>query len=95
MNPISDETIADVTIKLIGSITPVGETHTDDMRLRNLQVLENVMNILLDEILLEALPAISRDEFSMRRSGRYAFRMIEHMRDVITDAIMEYDGDYK
>ena len=63
--------IYEVVTKLIGPIDPVGESHTDGMRLENLAV----MTDLIERLLLDVggvVPNKARIEFSLRRAGEHA-----------------------
>lgn len=60
----------DVVMKLTGSIEPVGETHTDDKRFVNLQVLLKLMRELHIEVERVATENKERQEFSMARAGK-------------------------
>ena len=44
-------TIYEVVNSLIGEIEPVGSTHIDEQRFRNLKTCINLMNMLVDDIL--------------------------------------------
>lgn len=61
----------DVVVKLVGSISPVGETHTDNERFENLKVMTNLVDKLLTDI-DDVIPCKDRHEFSMKRAGEYA-----------------------
>lgn len=58
--------------KVTGSIQPVGETHRDEERFMNLQVLTGVVDRLLTDIDTVATENKDRVEFSMNRSGKFA-----------------------
>lgn len=64
----SDE-VADLVMRVIGEIEPVGESHTDNARLVHLQILLNTLDILIDEVTF-VLPNERRDEASMEKAGR-------------------------
>ena len=67
----SSNEIADIVMKLIGEIEPVGETYTDEKRFANLLTVENTVDILLDEIRF-ASESKNRVEYSMQKIGRNA-----------------------
>lgn len=46
----SSEQIADIVMKIIGEIEPIGKSEIDNARFDNLLCLENTLDILLDEI---------------------------------------------
>lgn len=61
--------------KLVGPISPVGETNADDQRFENLREMTNLINHLLDQVRLVAEKK-ERHEFSIRRAGKYAEEFI-------------------
>ena len=63
--------IYDVVVKLIGPINPVGESHTDDKRFKNLTVMVDLIEQLLTDIVY-VIPAKERHEYSMKKAGEYA-----------------------
>ena len=67
----SSDEVADIVMKLIGEIEPVGETYEDDARFHHLTLLLSTLDILIDEVRF-ILPNIERHEFSMNRIGRLA-----------------------
>ena len=60
----------DIVMKLTGQIEPVGETHTDDKRFENLQILLKLMCKLHVEIDRIATENKDRQECSMARAGK-------------------------
>ena len=63
-------TLFEIVLKLSGPIEPVGETHTDDARFNNLQVLLVLMRELHLEVDRIATENKNRQEFSMARAGK-------------------------
>ena len=63
--------LEDIVRKLVGPIDPVGETHEDERRFTNLQVMCRVVgNLLLD--IDEVLQKKTDQRFSVKRAGDYA-----------------------
>lgn len=52
----SSDEVADLVMKVIGEIEPVGETNTDDARYVHLQILLKTLDILIDEVTFVAAP---------------------------------------
>ncbi len=72
--------IADVVMKLIGNIEPVGETHTDVGRFENLKAL----TALVDELLANIYNVSKKKdciEFSKSQAGRHADRFLCYILD--------------
>lgn len=65
----SSDEVADIAMKMIGEIEPVGETYTDDARFDHLILLLNTLDILIDEVRF-ILPDIDRYEYSMQKAGK-------------------------
>lgn len=72
----SSDEIADIIMKIIGEIEPVGETHVDDVRIDHLRTLINVLDVLIDEVTF-VLPCEQRHEWSMQRAGKEVRKWIE------------------
>lgn len=82
----SDE-VADLVMRVIGEIEPVGETHTDDARLVHLQILLNTLDILIDEVMIDVLPCASRHEYSMQRAGKEALKWAKEKSELFNDFV--------
>lgn len=75
-NRFSSEQIADIVMKLIGEIEPVGESNVDEKRLNNLILLENTIDILIDEIQF-ITPNKDRVEYSINKVGKESDRWLQ------------------
>ena len=75
-------TIYDVTKKLTGDIRPVGESHTDERRFKNLEEAIELCDRLLFDI-AEIARFADRPEASMSKSGKRAKEFMEQVRDEI------------
>lgn len=64
--------LKEIIKKLVGDITPIGETNQDDIRFENLKVLCNLVDDLVCEIDEVSFKFRHRNEFSMKRAGEYA-----------------------
>lgn len=65
----SSNEVADIVMKIIGEIEPIGEAHTDDARYINLLTLLGTLDVLIDEV-LDIAPDIYRSEYSIQRAAR-------------------------
>ena len=63
--------IYEVVTKVVGPINPVGETHTDNRRFDNLEVMCDLVDRLLTDIDGVAQNK-HRCEYSMKKAGVYA-----------------------
>lgn len=75
---MSDIDLVAVVKKLIGSIEPVGESHTDKKRLENLKE----MTALIEELMHEVNGVAhnkSRHEDSMKQIGKHADGFIKYL----------------
>lgn len=65
-------TNTDVVKKLIGKITPVGETNTDNERFENLKAMCELVDNLITDI--DDMAYMNKDsrEFSVKRASEYA-----------------------
>ena len=63
--------VVDVIRKLIGQVEPIGSSHIDEDRYKNLIVLCEVVDELLGDI-SSVRQNKNRVEYSMNRSGKYA-----------------------
>lgn len=61
----------EIVMKLIGPISPAGETNADEIRFKNLQVMTGLIDDLLYQVRLVAEQK-DRHEFSIKRSGKHA-----------------------
>ena len=71
-----EHSIAGVAQRLIGPVIPIGESHTDIVRLDNLKELVDVTDILIDEILLAAEGENSH-MYSVKEAGAFANEYLE------------------
>ena len=67
----------DVVKKLVGRITPVGETNTDDERFENLKALTHLVELLILDIDKVACDYKDKEEFSVRRAGEFAYNFLD------------------
>ncbi len=70
--------IADVVMKLVGNIEPIGETHVDEKRLENLKALTSLVDGLLHDI---CIVAQKKDcaEYSKSKAGKFADAFIKYI----------------
>ena len=64
-------TIHEIIKKLIGSITPIGETCTDNTRFENLKIMTKLVTLLVTDIDDVAMLKDSH-EYSVKRAGEFA-----------------------
>ena len=69
----------DVVKKLLGDISPVGETNTDNDRYDNLKETIELVDSLLENI-YEVSFFENRVEYSMKRSGELASKFLKGLR---------------
>lgn len=65
----------EIITKLNGPISPVGETHTDNVRYENLKTAVELVEWLLTDINHVAINK-DRSEYSMKRAGEYAAKFL-------------------
>lgn len=82
----SSDEVADIVMRLIGEIEPVGETYTDDVRYNHLILLLNTLDVLIDEVRF-ILPNIDRHEYSMNRAGQQANKWIKDKHELFGNDI--------
>jgi hypothetical protein len=70
----------EVVMKLVGPVQPVGESGTDAVRLKNMQALTDLVDMLLGEI-SKAEPDADRHEASMRLIGQHARDFLQDVKD--------------
>lgn len=68
---IDPNTLYEVVTRLVGPIQPVGESHTDTDRLKNLDALTQCVESLITD-LHEVASSRNRSEASMRMAGKKA-----------------------
>ena len=83
---ISDRQIADMVMKIVGEIEPVGDTNEDEKRFMSLLKLENTVDLLLEEI-YHILPY--KDEFtvSMWKIGNESWTWLDEKRQWLDDIL--------
>ena len=65
----------DIVMKLIGPVSPIGETNTDQNRFDNLKNLCELVNRLVYTI-DSVIPNKERPEASMKKAGEYADKFL-------------------
>ena len=78
--------IYEIITKIIGKILPIGETNTDEARLKNLTVHCNVTHSLLKDIILAASYR-DRQEYSVQKAGEEAYRSLVEIKKLIDEVI--------
>lgn len=76
--------IEDIVKKLLGEISPVGETNTDQIRLVNLSQTINLAYELIDQI-IEVSKESNRHEHSIKTAGLKAKDFIKNLKDTLSD----------
>lgn len=72
-------TYYEITSRLIGPVTPVGSTETDERRLANLRATTELVDRLIFDI-NEAARAKDRQEASMRKIGTTAQTFLDDLK---------------
>jgi hypothetical protein len=70
--------LIDVVRKLVGPIDPIGSTHVDEDRYKNLVAMTDLVDRLLSDI-DRVIPNRTRQEASMKRAGEYAKQFFDHV----------------
>ena len=78
-----DMSIYDVVVKLVGPVTPIGESKADAERLKNLDVMTDLIDKLLAQVEVAATSA-TRQEASMKKIGETAAEFVEAVRQSLT-----------
>lgn len=68
--------VSTVVYRLVGDITPLGETNTDNARFESLKELAELVQDLVWD-LREVSRYADRPEYSMKRAGEYAKNALE------------------
>ena len=76
------ENIKEIVQKLVGSISPAGESHLDTKRLENLKVMCSLVEDLVYEINFVARDE-DRHEASMKAMGTYARKFLDNLKEEI------------
>ena len=72
----------DLVQKVIGPISPAGESHIDSVRYDNLRATTELVELLLIDISHVARHK-DRQEASMRKAGIHAQEFMDEMKDVV------------
>lgn len=72
--------IKEIVQKLVGSITPAGESHLDTKRLENLKVMCGLIEDLVYEVNYVARDK-DRYESSMKEMGVYAQKFLDNLKE--------------
>ncbi len=78
-------TYYEITKKLLGLISPIGETHTDECRYKNLEETIEVVDGLLYDISNVSV-CTNRPEASMSKAGKRAKEFLQQIADEIGPA---------
>ena len=76
--------VYEVVEKLIGPVSPVGETHTDNARFENLKELIELTDRLVGKISSGAYLK-DRSEFSISRAGKSCQEFLDNLKDCLQD----------
>jgi hypothetical protein len=68
--------LKDIVMKLVGPVSPIGETNEDNQRYENLKVLCDLTDDLIAAIDKVAYQNKDRAEYSMMRAGQLAHNTI-------------------
>jgi len=70
----------EIVLKLIGKITPIGETNEDMDRLENLKLVCSLITGLVNDVSYVSGEYSNRHEYSMKISGEYAQKFLDELR---------------
>ncbi len=71
--------IYEVVKKLVGEISPIGETQTDSNRFENLKIMTELTDKLLTDIDKVAYVYKDSHEYSVKRAGEFAEKFLDKM----------------
>lgn len=71
-----------IVYKVVGNISPVGETNVDKERFENLQEFAELVHDLVWD-LYEVSRYANNHEYSMKQAGQFAKLSLEQLRDVL------------
>lgn len=74
------ENIKEIVDKLVGSITPAGESHKDKERFENLKIMCDLVERLVYDIHLVTREK-DRYESSMKEMGLYAQKFLDNLKE--------------
>ncbi len=71
----------DVVNKLIGKIQPIGESHNDEIRFKNLEAMTHLITGLIQDVDRVAYENRDRTEHSMKKAGEFAQKFLDNIKD--------------
>lgn len=74
----------EIVQKLIGDIEPVGETHVDEYRYKNLKAMTELLDALIFEV-WKVSGYKGQYSYSMRKSGEFADKWLQETKEFIED----------
>ena len=83
---IEPEVLAEMVMRCVGHINPIGETNYDNISYENLKCLLNMMDIILDNI-QELIPDAKSTAFSVSLIGCLAISSLAAWKDTIADSL--------
>ncbi len=86
-----EEVFVQLVSRLIGNITPVGETYEDEERLKNIQMCSIVLHLIIND-LYENITYYKNDaRGSVKRIVRESYKILESLNDYMD--ILENKGE--
>lgn len=77
---MDSKAITDVVKKLVGAVSPIGSSSVDNVRFKNLEILTEVAEDLLDVIQHIAKQNKEAQEHSVKKAGEFADEFINRIK---------------
>ena len=91
---MKSEVIIEVIDRLVGSIQPYGSTQIDEERLKNLEILLEVMDEYINKI-IDVTKYRNRHEYSILEIAERAYDWLVGLRDYTDDIVRKNEGEEK
>ena len=87
---LTDRQLADIILRLNGSVDPIGDSAVDEPRFNDLVRLLGAIDILLSEIYVVSKNA-DHYEYSRKRAGETAVNWLKDTKEWIEEILSEHD----
>ena len=86
-----EEVFIQLVSRLIGDITPVGETYEDEERLKNIQMCSTVLHLIINDLYENITYYKSDARGSVKRIVSESYKILESLNDYMS--VLESKGD--
>lgn len=86
-------TIFEIVKKLIGNTYAIGETNYDEKANKNIEVLGELTNKLVNELILIRSDNLDRYEYSRKVNGKIANKYLINIKEQLDDEIKEQEDE--